>query len=58
VARVFVVNVILAALALTTILLPWRMTAIAAMTAGAALVASLLRAFASGVKHSLKIDHS
>jgi UDP-N-acetylmuramyl pentapeptide phosphotransferase/UDP-N-acetylglucosamine-1-phosphate transferase len=48
VARVFVVNLMLAALALTTILLPSRMTDVAALTVGAALVACLLRAFARG----------
>jgi UDP-N-acetylmuramyl pentapeptide phosphotransferase/UDP-N-acetylglucosamine-1-phosphate transferase len=48
VARVFVINLVLAALALTTILLPWRTTEIAALTVGAALVAWLLTVFARG----------
>ena len=46
VARVFLVNVILAALALTTMLLPWGITDIAALSVGAALVAGVLIAFA------------
>jgi hypothetical protein len=48
----------LAALALITILLPSRMTDILALTVGVALVACLLRAFARGVKPSLKVDRS
>lgn len=46
VARVFGVNLALAALAVTTIVLPSRMTDIAAVSAGAALVTSLLVVFA------------
>jgi UDP-N-acetylmuramyl pentapeptide phosphotransferase/UDP-N-acetylglucosamine-1-phosphate transferase len=48
VARVFAVNVTLAALALATILLPSRTTEIAALTVGAALVAWLLVVFSRG----------
>jgi UDP-N-acetylmuramyl pentapeptide phosphotransferase/UDP-N-acetylglucosamine-1-phosphate transferase len=50
VARVFGVNLALAALALTTILLPSRATDIAALSAGAALVGMLLVVFAHGPK--------
>jgi UDP-N-acetylmuramyl pentapeptide phosphotransferase/UDP-N-acetylglucosamine-1-phosphate transferase len=52
VARVFVVNLALAALAVTTIVVPARMTEIAAVSAGAALVASLLVVFARGPRRS------
>jgi UDP-N-acetylmuramyl pentapeptide phosphotransferase/UDP-N-acetylglucosamine-1-phosphate transferase len=52
VARVFVVNLALAALALTTILLPSRITDIAALTVGAALVAFVLIRFAHGLKRT------
>jgi len=48
VARVLVVNLLLAALALATILLPSRTTDIAALTAGAAMVARLLVVFERG----------
>jgi UDP-N-acetylmuramyl pentapeptide phosphotransferase/UDP-N-acetylglucosamine-1-phosphate transferase len=48
VARMFAVNVALAALALTTILVPSPTTSIAAMSAGAALVVWLLVVFARG----------
>jgi len=48
VSRVFAVNLILAALALVTVMLPGHATDIAALTAGAALVAWLLHAFARG----------
>jgi UDP-N-acetylmuramyl pentapeptide phosphotransferase/UDP-N-acetylglucosamine-1-phosphate transferase len=48
VARVFVVNVALAALALTTIVLPSRMTEISALSAGTALVAWLIAVLAHG----------
>jgi UDP-N-acetylmuramyl pentapeptide phosphotransferase/UDP-N-acetylglucosamine-1-phosphate transferase len=48
VARVFAVNVTLAALALATILLPSRTTEIAALSVGAALVAWLLIVFSRG----------
>ena len=48
VARVFAVNVALAALALATVMLPSRATDIAALSAGAALVAWLLFALARG----------
>jgi UDP-N-acetylmuramyl pentapeptide phosphotransferase/UDP-N-acetylglucosamine-1-phosphate transferase len=48
VARVFAVNLMLAALALVTILLPSRPTEIAALSAGAALVTWLLAIFARG----------
>ena len=48
VARVFAVNLALAALALATVLMPSRSTDIAALAAGAALVAWLLSAFARG----------
>ena len=50
VARVFVVNLILAALALTTLTLPGRRTDLAALVAGAVLVGWLLVAFARGKK--------
>ncbi len=52
VARVFAVNVALAALALTTTVLPSRLTDIAALSAGAALVGWLLLALSRG--HSVK----
>jgi UDP-N-acetylmuramyl pentapeptide phosphotransferase/UDP-N-acetylglucosamine-1-phosphate transferase len=48
VARVFAVNVALAALALATILLPSRTTEIAALSVGAALVAWILVVFSRG----------
>ena len=48
VTRVFVVNILLAALAFATILLPSPVTDIAAVTVGMALVAWLLVAFARG----------
>jgi UDP-N-acetylmuramyl pentapeptide phosphotransferase/UDP-N-acetylglucosamine-1-phosphate transferase len=48
VARVFAVNLILAALALVTILRPGHATDIAALIAGTAVVAWLLIAFARG----------
>jgi hypothetical protein len=48
VARVFVLNIALAALALLTILLPSPVTDIAAVSVGMALVAWLLVAFARG----------
>jgi UDP-N-acetylmuramyl pentapeptide phosphotransferase/UDP-N-acetylglucosamine-1-phosphate transferase len=48
VARVFIVNIALAGLALATILLPSRMTDIAAVGAGMALVTWLLVVFARG----------
>jgi UDP-N-acetylmuramyl pentapeptide phosphotransferase/UDP-N-acetylglucosamine-1-phosphate transferase len=48
VARVFAVNLVLAVLALTTILLPSPMADIAALSAGAALVGWLLFVFARG----------
>ena len=48
VARVFAVNLALAALALATVLLPSRETSIAALSGGAALVAWLLFIFARG----------
>jgi UDP-N-acetylmuramyl pentapeptide phosphotransferase/UDP-N-acetylglucosamine-1-phosphate transferase len=48
VARVFIVNIALAGLALATILLPSRMTDIAAVSAGVALVTWLLVVFARG----------
>lgn len=48
VARVFIVNIALAGLAFATILLPSRMTDIAAVGAGMALVAWLLVVFARG----------
>jgi UDP-N-acetylmuramyl pentapeptide phosphotransferase/UDP-N-acetylglucosamine-1-phosphate transferase len=48
VTRVFAVNVILAALALVTVMLPGHTTDIAALTAGATLVAWLLHGFARG----------
>jgi UDP-N-acetylmuramyl pentapeptide phosphotransferase/UDP-N-acetylglucosamine-1-phosphate transferase len=48
VARVFAVNLMLAALAFATILLPSRTTEIAALSAGAALVTWLLVVFAQG----------
>jgi UDP-N-acetylmuramyl pentapeptide phosphotransferase/UDP-N-acetylglucosamine-1-phosphate transferase len=50
VAKVFVVNVALAALALTTIVVPSRTAEIAALSAGAALVAWLLMVLARGPK--------
>jgi UDP-N-acetylmuramyl pentapeptide phosphotransferase/UDP-N-acetylglucosamine-1-phosphate transferase len=50
VARVFVVNLALAALALTTIVLPSRTTDIAGLSVGAVLVASLLVVLARGPK--------
>jgi len=48
VARVFVVNVALAALALTTIVLPYRTTQVSALCAGIVLVVWLLAVFARG----------
>jgi UDP-N-acetylmuramyl pentapeptide phosphotransferase/UDP-N-acetylglucosamine-1-phosphate transferase len=48
VARVFAINLALAALALTTVLLPSRETNIAALSSGAALVAWLLFIFTRG----------
>lgn len=48
VARVFLVNIALATLAFTTILLPSRLTAVAALSAGFALVAWLLSALSHG----------
>ncbi len=48
VSRVFIVNVALAALALATIALPSRTTDIAALSAGAALVAWILVVFSRG----------
>jgi UDP-N-acetylmuramyl pentapeptide phosphotransferase/UDP-N-acetylglucosamine-1-phosphate transferase len=50
VARVFIVNIALAGLALATILVPSRMTDIAAVSVGAVLVALLLVVFARGPK--------
>jgi UDP-N-acetylmuramyl pentapeptide phosphotransferase/UDP-N-acetylglucosamine-1-phosphate transferase len=50
VARVFTANLILAALALTTLTLPGRATDVAALFAGFALVGSLLVVFARGKK--------
>jgi UDP-N-acetylmuramyl pentapeptide phosphotransferase/UDP-N-acetylglucosamine-1-phosphate transferase len=52
VARVFVVNLVLATLALTTILLPSRTTETAALTVGAALVTWLLMVFARGPRRA------
>jgi UDP-N-acetylmuramyl pentapeptide phosphotransferase/UDP-N-acetylglucosamine-1-phosphate transferase len=48
VARVFTVNIALAALALATILVPSRMTDIVALSVGAAIVVRTLAVFASG----------
>ena len=48
VARVFVANIVLAALALVTVMISDRWVAVATLAAGAALVAWLLRAFARG----------
>jgi UDP-N-acetylmuramyl pentapeptide phosphotransferase/UDP-N-acetylglucosamine-1-phosphate transferase len=48
VGRVFVVNIVLAALALVTVIMPGQWVALATLGAGAALVACLLRAFARG----------
>jgi UDP-N-acetylmuramyl pentapeptide phosphotransferase/UDP-N-acetylglucosamine-1-phosphate transferase len=48
VGRVFAVNVVLAALAATTVVLPTRSVRLAALAAGAALVAWLLAGFARG----------
>jgi UDP-N-acetylmuramyl pentapeptide phosphotransferase/UDP-N-acetylglucosamine-1-phosphate transferase len=48
VARVFVVNIALAALALTTVVLPYRITEISALCAGTVLVTWLLAVFARG----------
>jgi len=48
VARVFVINVALAALALTTIVLPSQTTQVSALCGGAALVVWLLAVFARG----------
>jgi hypothetical protein len=48
VGRVFVVNIVLAALALVTIMVSDRWVAAATLAAGAALVGWLLRAFARG----------
>jgi UDP-N-acetylmuramyl pentapeptide phosphotransferase/UDP-N-acetylglucosamine-1-phosphate transferase len=48
VARVFAVNLVLAALALVAVMAPGRATAIATLVAGAAIVAGLLGAFARG----------
>jgi UDP-N-acetylmuramyl pentapeptide phosphotransferase/UDP-N-acetylglucosamine-1-phosphate transferase len=48
VARVFVANIVLAALALVTVMVSDRWVAVATLAAGAALVAWLLRAFARG----------
>jgi UDP-N-acetylmuramyl pentapeptide phosphotransferase/UDP-N-acetylglucosamine-1-phosphate transferase len=48
VARVFAVNIALAALAIATLLLPGHTTDLAALAAGAVLVAWLLSAFARG----------
>ncbi|HEV2956627.1 MAG TPA: glycosyl transferase [Xanthobacteraceae bacterium] len=48
VRRVFVVNIVLAALALVTVMISDRWVAVATLAAGAALVAWLLRAFARG----------
>lgn len=50
VARVFIVNIALAGLALATIFVPSRMTDIAAMSVGMMLVAGLLVVFARGPK--------
>jgi UDP-N-acetylmuramyl pentapeptide phosphotransferase/UDP-N-acetylglucosamine-1-phosphate transferase len=50
VGRVFIVNLILAALALTTLMFPGRATDVAALFAAAALVGSLLVSFARGKK--------
>jgi UDP-N-acetylmuramyl pentapeptide phosphotransferase/UDP-N-acetylglucosamine-1-phosphate transferase len=50
VARVFIVNIALAGLALATILVPSRMTDIAAVSVGMMLVACLLVVFARGPK--------
>jgi UDP-N-acetylmuramyl pentapeptide phosphotransferase/UDP-N-acetylglucosamine-1-phosphate transferase len=50
VTRVFIVNLILAALALTTLTLPGRATDVAALFAAVALVGSLLVSFARGKK--------
>ena len=52
VARVFVVNLVLATLALTTILLPSRTTETAALPVGAALVTWLLMVFARGPRRA------
>jgi len=48
VGRVFVVNIVLAALALATVMVPGRWVAVSALAAGAASVAWLLTAFARG----------
>jgi Flp pilus assembly protein TadB len=48
VARVFAINLVLAALAVLTVATPGRWVAIATLLAGAALVAWLLSAFARG----------
>jgi UDP-N-acetylmuramyl pentapeptide phosphotransferase/UDP-N-acetylglucosamine-1-phosphate transferase len=48
VARVFVVNIMLAALALVTVMMPGQWVALATLGAGAALVAWLLTAFTRG----------
>jgi hypothetical protein len=48
VARVFAVNLTLAALAVATILLPFRLTEIAALIIGAAVVTWLLIVFSRG----------
>jgi UDP-N-acetylmuramyl pentapeptide phosphotransferase/UDP-N-acetylglucosamine-1-phosphate transferase len=48
VARVWAVNLALAVLALATILLPWRMSDIIALSVGAALVAWILAVFTRG----------
>jgi UDP-N-acetylmuramyl pentapeptide phosphotransferase/UDP-N-acetylglucosamine-1-phosphate transferase len=53
VIRVFVVNVLLAALAFATILLPSQLTDVAAVSAGMALVGWLLVAFARGSARQL-----
>jgi UDP-N-acetylmuramyl pentapeptide phosphotransferase/UDP-N-acetylglucosamine-1-phosphate transferase len=52
VARVFIVNIALAGLALATILVPSRMTDIAAVSVGMALVTWLLVVFARGPRRS------
>jgi UDP-N-acetylmuramyl pentapeptide phosphotransferase/UDP-N-acetylglucosamine-1-phosphate transferase len=52
VARIFAVNLGLAALALTAILLPSRTTDLTVLTVGASLVAWLLKAFVQGPKRA------
>ena len=53
VMRVFVVNLLLGAIAIGTVIVPGEMSDVAALIAGAALVAWLLAAFARGKRTSL-----